>query len=324
MSTNNRRVAAYLPQELEDAFSRFKVSREMGDSQALITILSEFFGVSQTVAHSVDISEFATKSQLEALKSDVVVLSKKLDDLYIRFNSGSLTSIEEGVDSPVEKESPLVESVSEVLHDYPIEPSLDESNAELTVPQLAPEVVLEKLDSLTTKEISFLASDLAKRLNVGGSTISQRKNDSPERFADWTRSKDPDGIAWCFISQMSCFVPIGDIPIEIKKQLIKVSPEGFTTSELAKRLGIDKTTLSHWKSATKKGKSPSELLRATREKDPDGIGWEVVPETGRFKPEKELPNRDSLSMLQGSLLSEEPLNQVNPDSPIGSKRSGEG
>jgi hypothetical protein len=97
----------------------------------------------------------------------------------------------------------------------------------------------------------------------------------------------------------------------------------LSTGELAKRLKIDGSTLSHWKSAGKKGKSPDELLKATREKDPDGIGWLVVPETGKFKPERDLPSSNSNSMLQGELLHVEPSNQVNP-LPEGSERSGEG
>jgi DNA-binding transcriptional regulator YiaG len=76
----------------------------------------------------------------------------------------------------------------------------------------------------------------------------------------------------------------------------------LSNGELAKRLGIDGSTLSHWKSTGKKGKSPDELLKATREKDPDGIGWSVVPETGKFRPERELPS-GSLDVLQGDLLS---------------------
>jgi DNA-binding transcriptional regulator YiaG len=75
----------------------------------------------------------------------------------------------------------------------------------------------------------------------------------------------------------------------------------LSTGELAKRLGIDSSTLSHWKSTGKKGKSPDELLKATRDRDPDGIGWVVIPETGKFKPERELTS-DSQGVLQGSLL----------------------
>lgn len=74
------------------------------------------------------------------------------------------------------------------------------------------------------------------------------------------------------------------------------------TTELAKRLGMNHTTLSHWKSPSEKGKSPDELLKATREKDPDGIGWTFDYEAKQFVPEHTL---DSNS--QGSLLFELPV-----------------
>lgn len=103
----------------------------------------------------------------------------------------------------------------------------------------------------------------------------------------------------------------------------KATGTTLSTGELAKRLGIDSSTLSHWKSTGKKGKSLDELLKATREKDPDGIGWSVIPESGKFKPERELLSSSSNSVLQGSLLNAELSDQVNP-LPEGSERSGEG
>lgn len=75
----------------------------------------------------------------------------------------------------------------------------------------------------------------------------------------------------------------------------------LSTAELAKRLGVDPTTLSHWKSG-KRSKSPKEFLEATRKKDPDSIGWEWLQKINRFKPEVAIS--DSLSMLQGDLLTD--------------------
>lgn len=102
--------------------------------------------------------------------------------------------------------------------------------------------------------------------------------------------------------------------------------ETLSIGELAKRLNIDASTLSHWKSSgSKKGKSPDELLQATRAKDPDGIGWILLPEGKRFKPERKLPS--SLpSESQGELLpfNAVELDQVSPVSPLGSERSEEG
>lgn len=75
----------------------------------------------------------------------------------------------------------------------------------------------------------------------------------------------------------------------------------LSTGKLAERLGMHSSTLSHWKSSNpKKRKSPSELLKATREKDPEGIGWSFDDEKKAFLPER--PLGSSPSNLQGELL----------------------
>lgn len=91
----------------------------------------------------------------------------------------------------------------------------------------------------------------------------------------------------------------------------------LTTVELARRLNMADSSLSHWKSNDpRRGKSPEELLETTRAKDPEGIGWILVKEINKFKPER--PISDSKKELQGELL------QVNPKAPKGSEQSGEG
>jgi hypothetical protein len=53
---------------------------------------------------------------------------------------------------------------------------------------------------------SLIQSELAKRLDSHPATIGRRKTD-PD-FADWTRSKDPEGVAWKYIPETSIFVAI--------------------------------------------------------------------------------------------------------------------
>jgi len=86
-------------------------------------------------------------------------------------------------------------------------------------------------------------------------------------------------------------------------EALQVTDSTLSTGQLAQRLEIDSSTLSHWKSSGKKGKAPDELLKVTREKDPEGIGWMSIPGTSRFKPERELGS-SSDSILQGELLSQ--------------------
>ena len=223
MPTENRRVAAYLPKEIDEQLKAFKIARELAtperltdrqseaDSQALIIILSEFFGVSHQAAHSVDYSAFATVEQFAELTSKVSELS---DAIQVSSSPDPLLS-------------ELLDHIEQL------------------------EKRIKSLETIKNRKLT---------LSVG---------------------------------------------------------------ELAKRLQMDSSTLSHWKgSDPKRSKSPDELLKATRVKDPDGIGWILVPEINRFKPERELPG-DSLDVLQGELLNAESINQVNP-SPVGSERSEEG
>lgn len=52
----------------------------------------------------------------------------------------------------------------------------------------------------------LLQSELAKRLDVHSSTVYKRRED-PD-FPEWTRSKDPEGIAWKFIPDTKQFCPL--------------------------------------------------------------------------------------------------------------------
>jgi hypothetical protein len=53
---------------------------------------------------------------------------------------------------------------------------------------------------------SLIQSELAKRLGVYSSTVYKRRND-PD-FPEWTRSRDPDGIAWSFSRKTKEFFPV--------------------------------------------------------------------------------------------------------------------
>lgn len=103
MSTKNRRVAAYLPPEVDKAFIDFKIehglatqnSPNQNDSQALIQLLSEFLGVSQNVTHLVShvsgnewiaqLSDLREElvSQISELSSELLLLQTKVNGLEV-------------------------------------------------------------------------------------------------------------------------------------------------------------------------------------------------------------------------------------------------
>ncbi|MEO0688358.1 MAG: hypothetical protein AAFY76_25675, partial [Cyanobacteria bacterium J06649_11] len=53
---------------------------------------------------------------------------------------------------------------------------------------------------------SLIQSELAKRLGVYSSTVFKRRDDPA--FPEWSRNKDPDGIAWTFSADTKEFFPV--------------------------------------------------------------------------------------------------------------------
>jgi hypothetical protein len=77
MPTAKHRIAAYLPPEVDEKFQAFKQEKGVGDSQALILILTEFLEVSHQAT-------YGSSLDIEALKSELY--SKLLGDLDRKFS----------------------------------------------------------------------------------------------------------------------------------------------------------------------------------------------------------------------------------------------
>ncbi len=91
-------------------------------------------------------------------------------------------------------------------------PKLEEAHAEV---QPTPDVQEEALTALAggplklDKQLMFgslIQSELAKRLSVYSSTVYKRRDD-PD-FSEWSRSKDPEGIAWTYSPKTKEFFPL--------------------------------------------------------------------------------------------------------------------
>lgn len=85
----------------------------------------------------------------------------------------------------------------------------DSSYPDSSIVPEASETNLDQVEPLShTNSVpqSLIQSELAKRLNVYSSTVYKRRND-PE-FSEWSRSKDPDGIAWKFSPKTKEFQPV--------------------------------------------------------------------------------------------------------------------
>ncbi len=204
MSTKNRRVATYLPNELSSKFEAFKTEREVGDSQALVLILSEFLGGDRQ--KELDTSELDGKLSIvrSELKSELLIeltqtieaqIGKLLSELSSSSPSSKTEDVKNGSSLPnsPQNNSSVIQldwiKLGEEKDDVAIgaEAANEDSQADV-----------ERVDLLPLEaHITLQSNILANRLGVGRTAISSNKKNMPEQeFYDWLKQKDPDSISW--------------------------------------------------------------------------------------------------------------------------------
>ena len=187
MPTENRRIATYFPKDIDDRFSAFKLKRGIrGDSQALLTIVSEFFEVTQEVAH------FSSPDLLDRFESLEKVVFQIQQEL------GQIRSVTE---SSYEQE--IQESLEQVISVVPGQLNLLEPGIKPSDPvALLSELISEPLFCLT-------GSELSKRLGLSSKVLSDRRRKRTNAvFIEWSKMIDPDGIGWQYDSEKKAYFSI--------------------------------------------------------------------------------------------------------------------
>lgn len=103
------------------------------------------------------------------------------------------------------QESDQSPSISETPK--PSQPSITPSqSAESSPSSITSQERENPTDTEKKQKFTLIQSDLAKRLDTTPSTIGRRKTDAS--FAEWSQSKDPDGIAWKYLRKSKVFIPV--------------------------------------------------------------------------------------------------------------------
>jgi uncharacterized phage infection (PIP) family protein YhgE len=246
MGTDNRRVATYLPKEIDDRLKAFILERNLkGDSPALIVILSEYFGIDTQVAQKVDYSGFVRTEQFEELVARVGELS---DQINKDSSDGGLLSKLPNKMRQIAERLEKVEAFTVLAPFAESEPTSELSGAvpgqmdllELSEPvkansdslnSLNGELKLEEphtqknespnnknessengIKSRSVSELQPLKGIvLAIRLKVNPQSLSNNKAKwSNEKFIAWTREKDPDEVGWLFEPEDRLYHPAID------------------------------------------------------------------------------------------------------------------
>jgi hypothetical protein len=190
MPTQNRRVATYLPPHIDEPFKIFKSQRDIkGDSEALIAILSEYLQVSQEVAYP------SSSNLLQRIE----VIEERLGSL----KSELLSELKSDLELPALKQKS--ESLSGlqgnllISHDLPLQPVQSEVISNL------------ESDSKSSSLIPLNGRQLSERLGVHKDSVAKvrqsHKGDS-KYFFDWSKAKDPNGIAWEYHEDDKLYHPV--------------------------------------------------------------------------------------------------------------------
>lgn len=138
--------------------------------------------------------------------------------VYYFLTASALGSIFESSDPPPEPEYESLTSQTPKLIQLLAEEESMLSENTVSTEEMAPsakappesEKSLYQDENLREKEPdashSLIQAELAKRLDVHSSTVGKRKSD-PD-FAEWSQSKDPEGIAWEYSPETREFLPL--------------------------------------------------------------------------------------------------------------------
>lgn len=177
MPTAKHRIAAYLPPEVDEKFQAFKQERGVGDSQALILILTEFLEVSCKVSHGSPLDVVALKGEL---------LSELLSELDIRFSElkGELLS------KPLESVEIIQESLKGVTLSHESLVDMKVTHERLKPVDLGSGFI--ERPTIAQLSIRFSCDSALTRKQ------KSKYKDEPEKFIAWSKSRDPDGYGWKF------------------------------------------------------------------------------------------------------------------------------
>lgn len=249
MPTDNPKVSAYVPQSIKDRLKAFREERDISESQALILILAEYFGMPEALARSPQGNHAGgvTLARIEALEERLASLAtpqssvpsdllEKIDqlNLAVSFFAERLEALEQssllsGLKSEPKESDPVLlqedeKSPNQLALDLaedgqPIREDVSSSHWVFieSTPSGLPSEPLGEIKPIPASKLSTL------RFKLNKDTVSKAKGEKVgEAFIEWSRKKDPDGIAWKYVeSPFKGYIPAGELSSELKSKLLE-------------------------------------------------------------------------------------------------------
>ena len=205
MATQNRRIAAYLPPEIDQKLKAFKIDAGLAtkrnptknDSQALIAILTQFFGLDHEAPYASATELRQNLSDLEA-KLDRLsnALSEKIAHLETDLADLKQAKIDIEASEPTKSKAESGSIFSTVPGQLDLLDSIPAQTGGNIEPIDAGETLLQA-SVIPSKLLKGLSSaQLAHRFPVSRTTIDGHRKKGKEHFRQWSADQDPDGIPW--------------------------------------------------------------------------------------------------------------------------------
>jgi len=122
--------------------------------------------------------------------------------VYYFITASTLGSIFDDSEPPSQPQSEAFTSSAVPL----MEPQVQQQSQTESLTEAPQEKAGEVPQFVQTSAASLIQAELAKRLEVHSSTVYKRRAD-PD-FPEWSRSRDPEGIAWNYSPETREFVPL--------------------------------------------------------------------------------------------------------------------
>lgn len=188
MATKNRRVATYLPSDIDEKFKEYKEQKSIdGDSEAIIRILRDYLGVAHQEPEVSYLLLPDLLKRVEALEASMFVTQGQLNDFKNQARKDIALTISA---QPQSKEK--AKASANANQDSESSNSSDSSPLQLGL--------VEKSNDKVSSELSgpdgINGIEMAKHLGVSRGTLSTHKNKGHDYFAQWSSEKDPDGKSW--------------------------------------------------------------------------------------------------------------------------------
>lgn len=199
MPSKKPKISAYVSKVVKERLTEFSQERNVSESQAVTIVLAEYFQIQEELKQDSGqvVVGGVTLARMESLECQV-------SELRLLFESSLLSSTQ--IDSQRNKDA----GVSMDIVPRP----RDKSTSQLNLLGELPEQV--ELKPISGTKLSKL------RFGLGKSSVSTFKaGNSTERFTEWTKSKDPDGIGWKAVdTPTKGYLPAEELSEELMRKLM--------------------------------------------------------------------------------------------------------